>query len=100
MLPTGMGLFIIGTCGMLATDDLLACFVAGTWLNWDGQYLRETEARHDEVNSVVDVLLNFGGFMYIGAVIPWASFQDPDGTGITLPRLVGLGMHVRTQHRG
>lgn len=76
---------------MIATDDLLACFVAGSCLNWDGQYLRETEARHDEVNSVIDVLLNFGGFMYIGTIIPWREFNDPDGTGITIPRLLGLG---------
>jgi sodium/hydrogen antiporter len=92
LLPTGIGLFIIGTCGMLATDDLLACFIAGTWLNWDGQYLQETEARHDEVNSVVDVILNFGGFMFIGMIIPWREFQDPEGTGITVLRLIGLGM--------
>merc|ERR1712000_195699 len=98
MLPTGLSLFIIGTCGMLATDDLLACFIAGTWLNWDGQYLKETETRHDEVNSVVDVLLNFGGFMYIGAVIPWASFQDPDGIGVTIPRLLGLGAVFYVEH--
>lgn len=89
-----MGLFLVGSCGAIGTDDLLACFVAGCALNWDGDYLRETESRHDEVNSCVDVLLNFGGFMYIGAVLPWESFNDPTGTGITLPRLIGLGFLV------
>lgn len=63
LFPLAMGLFLIGTCGALGTDDLLACFVAGNALNWDGQYLEETEQRHDEVNSCLDVLLNFGGFM-------------------------------------
>ncbi|KIX05070.1 uncharacterized protein Z518_05942 [Rhinocladiella mackenziei CBS 650.93] len=92
--PTGLGLFIVGTCGALGTDDLLACFVAGNALNWDGQYLAETEARHDEVNSCVDVLLNFGGFMYIGTIIPWSDFNDPNGTGLTYPRLIGLGILV------
>ena len=85
---------MIGTCGALGTDDLLACFVAGNALNWNGEYLAETEARHDEVNSVVDVLLNFGGFMYIGTIIPWNDFQMPDTTGITVPRLIGLGFLV------
>ncbi|RBA20992.1 hypothetical protein FPRO05_08439 [Fusarium proliferatum] len=94
LFPTALGLFTIGTCGAIGTDDLLACFVAGMALNWDGNYLRETERRHDEVNSCVDVLLNFGGFMYIGAILPWGDFHDPTGTGITWGRLIGLGLLV------
>ncbi|KAH8747160.1 Sodium/hydrogen exchanger family-domain-containing protein, partial [Diaporthe sp. PMI_573] len=92
--PTALGLFTIGVCGMLGTDDLLACFVAGNALNWNGQFLEETEKRHDEVNSCVDVLLNFGGFMYIGAIMPWEAFNQPDITGITIGRLIGLGILV------
>lgn len=92
--PTALGLFTIGVCGMMGTDDLLACFVAGNALNWNGQFLEETEKRHDEVNSCVDVLLNFGGFMYIGAIMPWEAFQQPDITGITVARLLGLGILV------
>jgi NhaP-type Na+/H+ or K+/H+ antiporter len=63
-------------------------------LNWDGNYLRETERRHDEVNSCVDVLLNFGGFMYIGAILPWGDFHSPEVTGITWGRLIGLCLLV------
>lgn len=92
--PTALGLFTIGVCGMLGTDDLLACFVAGNALNWNGQFLEETEKRHDEVNSCVDVILNFGGFMYIGAIMPWEAFHQPDITGITVGRLIGLGILV------
>ncbi|EEU35415.1 uncharacterized protein NECHADRAFT_51230 [Fusarium vanettenii 77-13-4] len=94
LFPTALALFIIGTCGAIGTDDLLACFVAGSALNWDGHYLRETEVRHDEVNSCVDVLLNFGGFMYIGTILPWSDFNDPTGTGITWSRLFALGFLV------
>lgn len=54
----------------------------------------ETERRHDEVNSCIDVLLNFGGFMYIGAIIPWSEFHDPEGTGITIGRLFAMGFMV------
>jgi NhaP-type Na+/H+ or K+/H+ antiporter len=32
--------------------------------------------------------------MYIGAILPWESFHDPTGTGITIPRLFGLGFLV------
>ncbi|KFX98328.1 hypothetical protein O988_04396 [Pseudogymnoascus sp. VKM F-3808] len=88
--PTGLGLFLVGTCGAIGTDDLLACFVAGNALNWDGQYLAETEALHDEVNSCMDVLLNFGAFMYIGAIMPFSDFHQPDTTGLTIPRLVAF----------
>ncbi|KAJ4189936.1 hypothetical protein NW759_016753 [Fusarium solani] len=94
LFPTALGLFIVGTCGAIGTDDLLACFVAGSALNWDGDYLRETEERHDEVNSCVDVLLNFGGFMYIGSIMPWSEFHDPEGTGLTYGRLILLGFTV------
>ncbi|KAH7233076.1 Cation/H+ exchanger [Fusarium tricinctum] len=94
LFPTALGLFLVGSCGAIGTDDLLACFVAGNALNWDGHYLRETEIRHDEVNSCVDVLLNFGGFMYIGAILPWSDFNDPTGTGITWGRLFGLGLLI------
>lgn len=63
-------------------------------MNWNGTFLRETLARHDEVNSSIDVLLNFGGFMYIGAILPWSDFHAPDTTGITIGRLLALGLLV------
>ncbi|OAQ63002.1 sodium/hydrogen exchanger family domain-containing protein [Pochonia chlamydosporia 170] len=94
LFPTALGMFLVGTCGAIGTDDLLACFVAGNALNWDGDYLAETESRHDEVNSCVDVLLNFGGFMYIGSIMPWDEFNDPNGTGLTYGRLILLGFMV------
>ncbi|KAH7030590.1 Sodium/hydrogen exchanger family-domain-containing protein [Microdochium trichocladiopsis] len=94
LFPTAIGLFIVGTAGSLGISDLLASFCAGCALNWDGEYLAETLRRHDEVNNCVDVILNFGGFMYLGAVMPWAEFHQPETTGITLPRLLGLGIMV------
>lgn len=90
-------LFVLGTCGALGTSDLLACFTAGCALNWDGQFLAETQRRHDDFNSCIDVLLNLAGFAYIGMTVPWASFAPggagPD-TGITGPRLLALGLLV------
>jgi hypothetical protein len=62
-------------------------------MNWNGTFLHETLARHDEVNSSIDVLLNFGGFMYIGAIMPWSEFNS-DVTGITPGRLIALGLLV------
>ncbi|KAI9158104.1 putative Na(+)/H(+) antiporter [Paramyrothecium foliicola] len=93
LYPTAIGLWLIGICGLMGTDDLLACFAAGSALNWNGEFLAETEKLHDEVNSVIDVLLNFGGFMYIGAMMPWDQFNSPE-TGLTYGRLVNLGLLV------
>lgn len=59
----------------------------------------ETEERHDEVNAIMDVLLNFGGFMYIGAIMPWDSFHAPELSGITIGRLFGLGFLVLVLRR-
>lgn len=101
LFPAALGMFLVGTCGAIGTDDLLACFVAGNALNWDGEYLAETERRHDEVSSCIDVLLNFGGFMYIGTILPWSEFHDPEGvaTGLTYGRLIGLGFLVLALRR-
>ncbi|KAK7430915.1 hypothetical protein QQZ08_002443 [Neonectria magnoliae] len=87
-------MFLVGTCGAIGTDDSLACFVAGCALNWDGHYLKETERRHDEVNQVFIMLLNFGGFFYVGTILPWSEFHDPEGTGLTIWRLLLLGIMV------
>lgn len=32
--------------------------------------------------------------MYVGTVLPWKQFHQPDTTGITVPRLLGLGVLV------
>ena len=89
LLPTAIGLFIVGTCGLVGTNDILACFAAGTVLNWDGEFLKECQAKHDSVNSVIDFVLNLGSFAYIGMIMPWQQFVD-----FGIPRLVGLGFAV------
>ena len=33
-----LALFIVGTCGMIGSDDVLACFVAGNAFTWDDWY--------------------------------------------------------------
>jgi NhaP-type Na+/H+ or K+/H+ antiporter len=99
MYPTALGFFLVGICGAMGTDDLLACFAAGSALNWNGEFLAETEKLHDEVNSVIDVLLNFGGFMYVGAIMPWDQFNSPETTGLTPARLFNLGLLVLVLRR-
>ncbi|EGZ67565.1 hypothetical protein NEUTE2DRAFT_116685, partial [Neurospora tetrasperma FGSC 2509] len=84
-------LFLAGICGMLGTDDLLACFVAGNTLNWKSEFLHEAEVRHDEVNSCMNALLNFGSFMCNGLIMPWSKSRT---TGTAWGRLISLGFLV------
>ncbi|OJJ45467.1 hypothetical protein ASPZODRAFT_134125 [Penicilliopsis zonata CBS 506.65] len=94
LVPLAMGLFVVGTCGCIGSDDTLACFIAGNVLNWDGRYHSETLKRHDSFNPAIEALLNFGAFIFLGAIMPWGFFQTPDTTGITVGRLMGLGVLI------
>ncbi|EIT73412.1 Na+/H+ antiporter [Aspergillus oryzae 100-8] len=92
-------MLVVGTCGCVGSDETLACFIAGSFLNWDGVYNSEMQARHDTFNPTLETLLNFGTFMYLGAVMPWEQFHMPHDTGITLPRLFGLGFLILVLRR-
>lgn len=37
-----LALFIVGTCGMIGSDDVLACFIAGNSFTWDDWFRIET----------------------------------------------------------
>ncbi|RDW81151.1 putative plasma membrane antiporter [Aspergillus mulundensis] len=94
LVPAALGAFIVGSCGCFGSDETLACFVAGNMLNWDGLYNAELQARHDSFNSSLETVMNYITFGYLGAVMPWEEFHMPDATGITFPRLFGLGMMI------
>ncbi|KAI6352593.1 hypothetical protein MCOR25_009377 [Pyricularia grisea] len=49
-----MALFIVGTGGMLGSDDVLACFVAGNVFTWDDWFRLET--LDDMLEPTVDML--------------------------------------------
>lgn len=84
----------MGTCGCFGSDETLACFIAGCALNWDGLYHSEAEARHDSFNSTIETVLNYGTFIFIGTTMPWDQLHLPKVTGITLSRLVTLGILI------
>ncbi|CEL05280.1 Putative Na /H antiporter [Aspergillus calidoustus] len=94
LVPAVLGMFIVGSCGCFGSDETLACFTAGSMLNWDGLYNTELQLRHDSFNSSLETLLNYGIFLYLGAVMPWKEFQMPGTTGISVARLLGLGVLI------
>ncbi|KAJ6150725.1 Cation/H+ exchanger [Penicillium chermesinum] len=94
LFPVAIGLFLVGTCGCFGTDETLACFIAGCSLNWDGLYHSELEARHDSFNLAIETVLNFGTFIFIGLSMPWDQMNMPHATGISIPRLITLGILI------
>ncbi|KAK3321088.1 Sodium/hydrogen exchanger family-domain-containing protein [Cercophora scortea] len=85
-----LALFIVGTCGMIGSDDVLACFIAGNVFTWDDWFRLETI--DDSLQPTIDMLLNVSIFMWYGAVCPWHSFLD-NGV-IPIYRLIALGILV------
>ncbi|EGN93823.1 hypothetical protein SERLA73DRAFT_163247 [Serpula lacrymans var. lacrymans S7.3] len=64
----------IGIMTMLGSDDLLAAFSCGTAFAWDGFFNRQTE--ESVFSSVIDLLFNVAAFVYVGAWMPFDSFDD------------------------
>lgn len=85
-----LALFIVGTCGMIGSDDVLACFIAGNAFTWDDWFRLET--LDDSLQPTIDMLLNLSIFIWFGAVCPWATFANNDV--IPIYRLVFLGFFV------
>lgn len=85
-----LALFIVGTCGMIGSDDVLACFIAGNTFTWDDWFRLET--LDDSLQPTIDMLLNLSIFVWFGAICPWAMFQSNDV--IPLVRLIFLGILI------
>ncbi|KAI1135898.1 Sodium/hydrogen exchanger family-domain-containing protein [Hypoxylon sp. FL0543] len=85
-----LALFITGTCGMIGSDDILACFIAGNVFTWDDWFRLQT--LDDSLQPTIDMLLNVTIFMWYGAVCPWHSFVS-NGV-IPIYRLIPLGILI------
>ncbi|KAF9192385.1 hypothetical protein BGZ51_005214 [Haplosporangium sp. Z 767] len=69
-----LALAVAGIVSILASDDLLACFVAGNIFAWDDWFSNEIAEAH--IQEIIDMLLNLACFVFIGASIPFSSFGD------------------------
>ncbi|KAE8449724.1 hypothetical protein EG329_007499 [Mollisiaceae sp. DMI_Dod_QoI] len=85
-----LALFITGTCGMIGSDDVLACFIAGNAFTWDDWFRLET--LDDSLQPTIDMLLNLSVFIWFGAICPWALFRVNDI--IPIYRLIFLGILI------
>ncbi|OTA96728.1 hypothetical protein M434DRAFT_67038 [Hypoxylon sp. CO27-5] len=98
-----LALFITGTCGMIGSDDILACFIAGNVFTWDDWFRLQTldEVRIFDISRrywtfslqpTIDMLLNVTIFMWYGAMCPWHSFVS-NGV-MPIYRLIPLGILI------
>lgn len=86
-----LALLCAGFGSILGIDDLLASFAAGAAFAWDGWFTHRTE--ESNVSTVIDILLNMAYFVYFGAIIPWAEFNDAS-LGLNCWRLICLAIVV------
>ena len=75
----------IGIMTILGSDDLLAAFCCGTAFAWDGFFNRQTEEA--VFSSVIDLLFNVASFVYVGAWMPFDSFNNETLT-LSVHRLI------------
>jgi NhaP-type Na+/H+ or K+/H+ antiporter len=85
-----LALFIVGTCGLIGSDDVLACFIAGNVFTWDDWFRLKT--LDDSLQPTVDMLLNLSIFMWFGVICPWSKFLHNDI--IPIHRLIFLGILI------
>ncbi|KAJ8104204.1 Sodium/hydrogen exchanger family-domain-containing protein [Lipomyces tetrasporus] len=89
-----LALFIVGTAGMVGTDDLLACFVAGNMLTWEYvlwiDWFR-VETIEDSLPSSLDLILNVAMFTWFGIVTPWEEFNTHE---IPVWRYIVMGLAI------
>ncbi|KAI9038390.1 uncharacterized protein KD926_010807 [Aspergillus affinis] len=90
VFAVALALFVLGTCGLIQTDDVLACFIAVNTFTWDDWFRLQT--KDDSLQPTIDMLLNVTIFLWYGAYIPWDRFGD--NPVISSWHLVALGVLV------
>lgn len=86
-----LAMLTIGVCTLLGSDDLLAAFACGTAFAWDGFFNRQTE--QSSFSAVIDLLFNVASFVFVGAWMPFSSFQDAELT-LSVWRLIVIAILV------
>ncbi|KAG9126646.1 hypothetical protein FRC07_002618 [Ceratobasidium sp. 392] len=93
---TGLSFFCLGFLGIIGSDDLLCCFIAGNSFSWDDR--QRIAAEDAGFQDIIDMLLNAAIFMYIGAIMPWYAYNDVV-TGMIPWRIVTLAICVMVFRR-
>jgi NhaP-type Na+/H+ or K+/H+ antiporter len=79
-----LAIFSIGLASVLGVDDFLVAFCAGRGFSHDGN----SPTADTRLPVVIDLMLNSAFFIFFGAMIPWASFNQMEY--VTPLRLFGF----------
>lgn len=79
------------TCRVSTLHPSIGCAIS-----WDGHF--NVQTADDSFSSVIDYVLNCGCFIYIGAWLPFESYNSPE-LGITPWRLVVLMIAILVLRR-
>ncbi|KAF8523208.1 Cation/H+ exchanger [Gautieria morchelliformis] len=90
VFSVALALFTIGVGEVIRTNGLLACFFAGTALNWTDRI--RVEDLHSHFSEGVELFFDSAVFLVLGTILPFNTWIDP--TFLPLPNLVLLGVLV------
>jgi NhaP-type Na+/H+ or K+/H+ antiporter len=79
-----LAIFSVGLASVLGVDDFLVAFCAGRGFSHDGN----SPTADTRLPVVIDLMLNSAFFIFFGAMIPWASFNQMEF--VTPLRLFGF----------
>ncbi|KDQ54692.1 hypothetical protein JAAARDRAFT_38366 [Jaapia argillacea MUCL 33604] len=85
-----LALFTIGVGRMLGTNELLACFFAGTAVNWTDKI--RSEDLHSHFSEGIELFFDCSVFIVLGTILPWDSWLEPDV--LPFPRLILLAFAI------
>jgi NhaP-type Na+/H+ or K+/H+ antiporter len=86
-----LSILTIGVCTLIGSDDLLASFFCGTVFAWDGFFNKQTE--ESVFSSVIDTLFNVAAFIFVGAWMPFSSFENEELT-LSVWRLIVIAILI------
>ncbi|GAA5912630.1 uncharacterized protein JCM6883_005334 [Sporobolomyces salmoneus] len=91
-----LSLLVTGLTTLAGSDDLLAAFACGTAFAWDDWFTESIE--ESNFSSTIDLLANSAIFIYIGATMPFAAWNN--GYTTLVPwRMVLLCLGILTLRR-
>ncbi|MBW0528732.1 hypothetical protein O181_068447, partial [Austropuccinia psidii MF-1] len=86
-----LALLTTGVTTLVGSDDLLAAFACGVAFAWDDWFTESIEISN--FSEILDLLINSATFIYVGATIPFSSWNNLTFTLVPW-KLVILGLAI------
>ncbi|KAJ9096790.1 hypothetical protein QFC21_005061 [Naganishia friedmannii] len=89
-----LAILTLGAVTLIGSNELLACFFAGSVLGGDGTF--RNEELHTHFTEGIDNLLDIGVFLTLGTVLPWNAWLSDSDTKAAIPlgQLIGFAVLV------